>query len=205
VSPEEIALAKLQAIGNKFKVPAHSNLETQKQLLAEVFKAKSDSSDQGKWSDVDMVELESVTQGNSRARQFESVNGTEAYLLAPKQYDAELVFETVQQVVGRIIDERSNADLRKVADIVAEALVEERKAWKQALLKLTTDYCRFQLQTEQRSNSLAAQVAKLRSDMHDLTKQLVAAKAEVNRLEAENKKLIVKGTLNKSPRKLKVD
>ena len=127
------------------------------------------------------------------------------HLLAPQEYDAQTVFEVVRQVVKELIDEHSEKLLKKVSATIADVIVEERKAWKQAYNALTTDYHTFKTDAEKWSKVFVKEMAELRVEVHQLSGQLVEAKTEVKRLEEENSKLIVKGTLSKSPRKVKVD
>jgi regulator of replication initiation timing len=54
------------------------------------------------------------------------------------------------------------------------------------------------------SKRFAVEMAELSAQVNDLNNQMVVAKAEVKRLETENNKLRIKGTLGKSPRKVKV-
>ena len=70
---------------------------------------------------------------------------------------------------------------------------------------MTTDYHTFKTDAEKWSKVLVKEMTELRVEVHRLYEQLVEAKTEVKRLEEENSKLIVKGTLGKSPRKVKVD
>lgn len=126
------------------------------------------------------------------------------HLLAPQEYDAQLVFEVVRQVIQEKIEDSSTHTLKKVSDTIAEVIVEERKAWKQAYNAVTSDYHRFKVEAENWSKKFAVEMAELSVQVNDLNNQLVAAKAEVKRLETENSKLRIKGTLGKSPRKVKV-
>ena len=99
----------------------------------------------------------------------------------------------------------SGRDGAVVYATIADVIVEERKAWKQAYNAFTTDYHTFKTDAEKWSKVFVKEMAELRVEVHQLSGQLVEAKTEVKRLEEENSKLIVKGTLSKSPRKVKVD
>jgi chromosome segregation ATPase len=125
-------------------------------------------------------------------------------LLAPQEYDAQLVFEVVRQVIQEKIEDSSTHTLKKVSDTIAEVIVEERKAWKQAYNAVTSDYHRFKVEAGNWSKRFAVEMAELSAQVNDLNNQMVVAKAEVKRLETENNKLRIKGTLGKSPRKVKV-
>jgi len=126
------------------------------------------------------------------------------HLLAPQEYDAQLVFEVVRQVIQEKIEDSSTHTLKKVSDTIAEVIVEERKAWKQAYNAVTSDYHRFKVEAGNWSKRFAVEMAELSAQVNDLNNQMVVAKAEVKRLETENSKLRIKGTLGKSPRKVKV-
>lgn len=155
--------------------------------------------------DVEMVEVIMNDEGNSTTRKIEKETGGMAQLLAPRQYDADLVFEAVRQVVTKIQEAGNEKLLRKVSDTIAEVIAAERAQWKQAYNAVTSDYHQFRTETMQWSKEQAVCMAELSMKVEELVGTMQLIKAENAKLKTENSKLRIKGGLNRLPRKVKVD
>jgi len=128
-----------------------------------------------------------------------------AKLLAPQEYDAKKVFETVKQVISESLSEHDEVLLKQVSDVIAETITKERAAWKQAHNSVSTAFYQHKTEAENWSKKVSENIAQMSVQLHDLTKDLRQAQEEVVRLEAENTKLRVRGSLRKLPRKIKTD
>lgn len=155
--------------------------------------------------DIKMLEVRMDDEGNITTKAVEKESGGMAKLLAPQEYNADLVFETVRQVVQEIQDAREEQLLKKVSDVISDVVVAEREQWKRAYNAVTTEFHRFKTEAEGWSKEVAVKLGEMQVQMLDLSEQLAEAKQENARLERENSKLRVKGGLNRLPRKVITD
>lgn len=146
-------------------------------------------------SKVDTVQQ--IFMGTTLGHKYEPVaQGSEL----PSDYDQRQVTDAIRALVKaevattvkELIRQREEQHLLKISDVMSELMVKEREAARK--LKLEVDKCMYQA---------ARDISEMRTQMEGLMESLNTARAEVTRLEKENRSLRVSGTLNKLPRKFK--
>jgi len=150
-------------------------------------------------------EYEEMGNQSIDVREIEKQCGGKATALPPQDYEADLVFEAVRSVVGQMLDKNQDLMFKKVSDVLAETIVEERKDWQnkiQDVKRITSKEA-----TELRNQMLEMQKAvfDMKKRCDELADQLETSSKEVVKLRTENRQLRVSGGLARSPRKVKVD